>query len=83
MTSHPWLRALFISAFLATLPVMVSGQTVPRDDAVAVEFFEKRVRPILVNNCYNCHSANTNAKSGLRVDDRNGLIQGGSKGAAI
>ena len=31
-------------------------------------FFEKKVRPVLVDNCYNCHSANTNARGGLRVD---------------
>ncbi|MCE9607320.1 MAG: PSD1 and planctomycete cytochrome C domain-containing protein [Planctomycetia bacterium] len=48
-----------------------------------VEFFEKRIRPILVDNCYNCHSADTNSRGGLRVDDRNGLINGGEHGAAI
>ena len=49
----------------------------------AVEFFEKKVRPILVESCYNCHSANTNAKGDLRVDDRNGLITGGNNGPAV
>src|SRR5258706_11517416 len=55
------------------------------DDAApgGIEFFEKKVRPLLVDNCYNCHSANTNAKGGLRVDDRNGLLQGGNSGAAV
>jgi Protein of unknown function (DUF1553)/Protein of unknown function (DUF1549)/Planctomycete cytochrome C len=48
-----------------------------------VEFFEKKVRPLLVDNCYICHSADTNSKGGLRVDDRNGLIQGGSSGPAV
>ena len=38
---------------------------------------------MLVDNCYNCHSANTNAKGGLRVDDRNGLLQGGDSGPAV
>ena len=50
-------------------------------DVESVEFFEKKVRPLLVDNCYNCHSANTNAKGGLRVDDRNGLLQGGEQRA--
>jgi hypothetical protein len=53
------------------------------DDARLIEFFEKKVRPILVTNCYNCHSANTNAKGGLRVDDRTGLLTGGSSGPAV
>jgi cytochrome c553 len=48
-----------------------------------IEFFEKRVRPVLVNNCYTCHSASTNAKGGLRVDDRHGLLQGGGSGPAV
>ncbi|WP_435009265.1 PSD1 and planctomycete cytochrome C domain-containing protein [Tundrisphaera lichenicola] len=59
------------------------GQPEPPDDPSAVEFFEKKVRPLLVENCYNCHSANTNAKGDLRVDDRNGLLQGGSSGPAV
>ena len=55
----------------------VHGQTAPRDEASAIEFFEKKVRPFLVKNCYNCHSADTNRAGGLRVDDRNGLLHGG------
>jgi cytochrome c553 len=53
------------------------------NDAAAVEFFEKRVRPLLVANCYTCHSADTNSRGGLRVDDRNGLLTGGSRGPAV
>ncbi len=34
-------------------------------------------------NCYTCHSADTNSKGGLRVDDRNGLLVGGSRGPAV
>jgi cytochrome c553 len=49
----------------------------------AIEYFEKHVRPILVNNCYSCHSANTKAMANLRVDDRNGLIDGGGRGPAV
>ncbi len=50
---------------------------------VALEFFEKKIRPLFVDNCYNCHSANTNAKGGLRVDDRGGLLAGGDNGPVI
>jgi hypothetical protein len=75
---------VFLSfALITALPLVVSGQTAARDEAARVEFFEKKVRPVLVNNCYNCHSANTNAKGGLRVDDRNGLIHGGTRGPAV
>jgi hypothetical protein len=46
-------------------------------------FFENKVRPILVNNCYACHSADTKPAGGLRVDDRNGLLRGGETGPAV
>ncbi|MBC7854557.1 MAG: PSD1 domain-containing protein [Pirellulaceae bacterium] len=53
------------------------------EDATNIEFFEKKIRPILVANCHTCHSAETNSKGGLRVDDRNGLISGGGRGSAV
>jgi hypothetical protein len=68
---------------LAGLPATVWGQSVSAEDAAKVEFFEKQVRPLLASNCYNCHSANTNAKSGLRLDDRNGILAGGNRGPAM
>ena len=48
-----------------------------------IDFFERKVRPVLANNCNNCHSANTKASANLRVDDRNGLVKGGNRGPAI
>src|SRR5580693_5844639 len=69
-------------AILNAAATAVSAQTPSRHDA-AVEFFEKKVRPVLVDNCYTCHSANTNSKGGLRVDDRNGLLHGGNSGPAV
>ncbi|MBX5495284.1 MAG: hypothetical protein IRZ15_08100, partial [Bryobacteraceae bacterium] len=48
-----------------------------------IEFFEKKVRPVLVNKCYACHSAETKPAGGLRVDDRNGLLRGGESGPAV
>ena len=49
--------------------------------AQASDFFENKVRPILANNCYACH---TSAEmGGLRVDSRERLLQGGTSGAAI
>ncbi len=53
------------------------------DQATKVEFFEKKIRPILANHCHACHSADTNAKGGLRIDDRNGLLAGGNLGPAV
>ena len=46
-----------------------------------IEFFESRIRPILANNCYSCHSENK--LGGLRVDSRVALLAGGKSGPAI
>ncbi len=51
--------------------------------AQSLEFFESKIRPLLVDNCYTCHSAATKPSGGLRVDDRNGLLAGGDRGAAV
>src|SRR6516225_6317380 len=75
-------NSLAVGAALSA-PVLVLGQPPANDDAKRVEFFEKKIRPLLANNCYNCHSANTNSQGGLRVDDRNGLLQGGGRGPAV
>ncbi len=73
---------VFLSIVLFALPGPLFGGSTDEDSA-AVDFFEKKVRPLLVQNCYSCHSADTNAKGGLRVDDRNGLIEGGQSGPAV
>jgi hypothetical protein len=46
------------------------------------EFFEKKVRPILANNCTNCHGA-AKQKGGLRLDTKAHFAQGGDNGPAI
>ena len=76
-------RQLIAMVLIAVGPAVASAQTPISPDASKVEYFERHVRPLLVDNCYNCHSANTNAKGGLRVDDRNGLTQGGNGGPAV
>ncbi len=45
------------------------------------DFFELRIRPLLVEKCYNCHSET--ASSGLKVNSRQALIQGGTLGPAV
>ena len=49
--------------------------------AIGSDFFETRVRPVLVDRCGACHGEN--AASGLRVDSLAGLLKGGKRGPAI
>jgi len=52
-----------------------------------IEFFEKRIRPVLVEHCYQCHSAEAarakRLKAELRLDSRAGMQRGGASGPAI
>ncbi|MCE9531855.1 MAG: DUF1549 domain-containing protein [Planctomycetes bacterium] len=52
--------------------------------AEQIAFFEKSIRPVLLKECYSCHSANAEKlKGGLRVDTSAGLRQGGDTGPAL
>jgi hypothetical protein len=54
------------------------------DDRSTLEHFEKRIRPVLVTECYDCHSAAAKeVKGGLLVDHREGLRRGGDSGPAL
>ena len=49
-----------------------------------IDFFETRVRPVLAENCYACHSSQApQVMSGLRLDTRDALLQGGDRGPAL
>ncbi len=49
-----------------------------------IEFFEKKIRPVLANQCYECHSAKAeSAEGGLVLDSREGIRRGGESGHAV
>ena len=53
-------------------------------DPEAVKFFEQRVRPVLAENCYECHSSRAKNVGGqLLLDTRDRRIAGGESGQAI
>src|SRR2546427_758094 len=69
-------RSLVVALFVGT---GVLGWT--QSASEKAEFFEARIRPVLANNCYTCH---TDSKlGGLRVDSRVALLEGGKSGAVI
>lgn len=67
-----------ITSMFAIVVSSASVLAAEQDDA----FFEKRVRPLLIQHCYECHDENTQ-ESGLRVDSLQALLQGGERGPAI
>ncbi len=48
-----------------------------------IEFFESRIRPILAQDCYECHSTAGKQKGGLNLDHRNAWQAGGDSGPII
>ena len=49
-----------------------------------LEFFEREIRPLLVEHCYECHSGKSSRlKAGLLLDSRQGMLKGGDSGPAI
>jgi len=72
-----------LTARLLTAAAVAAPAAAVADDAAKLAFFEKKVRPMLVQHCAACHSAETNPKGGLRVDDHRGLLIGGNTGPAV
>jgi hypothetical protein len=73
--------ALLLAIWVAT-GASVSAFAGTSDEGI--EFFEARIRPLLVKNCYECHSARSKIVQGkLRLDSRDALRRGGASGAAL
>jgi uncharacterized membrane protein len=57
---------------------------VAQPSAADLAFFETKVRPVLVERCYKCHSAQDGKdKGGLTVDGRAALLKGGDNGPSV
>ncbi len=74
------LAALWLAA-LGGFPEPAKTAT-PTDDQI--EFFESKVRPVLSEHCYSCHSSQVETPfAGLRLDSREAILKGGDSGPAI
>jgi hypothetical protein len=75
------------SRLVAPLAILAAGTALAADGAPQfnrehVPFFEQQVRPLLEQNCHQCHSG-SKPKGGLRLDWRGGVLKGGESGAAV
>jgi len=79
------MKSLLLLLFLLILAgntVLLSQET--KLSAEQVAFFESKIRPVLVDACYECHSnEGGRIKSGLALDSREGLRLGGDSGPSI
>ncbi|HND55593.1 MAG TPA: DUF1549 domain-containing protein, partial [Pirellulaceae bacterium] len=75
---------VFSSSFLS--PLCDSPQAAAAEDASdeGVMYFERHVRPLLIEHCYKCHSARDDKRQGgLVLDSRNGWMKGGEQGPSV
>src|SRR5258708_7709516 len=64
--------------------VALTAATMSAADQDGAALFETKIRPLLSQQCLACHSASSNpVMGGLRLDSRDALLHGGSRGAAI
>jgi hypothetical protein len=74
----------FVVATVLTTVTAFAAPPKPKLSKEGVDFFEKKIRPILVHNCYECHSGDAaKAKGHLLLDSAEGLHKGGDSGAVI
>jgi hypothetical protein len=83
MKTNPISALLLLAALLAPLPASGAPQEQPLDPE-GLELFERRIRPLLVDQCYSCHSPSAKSvKGGLLLDTRANLLKGGDTGPAL
>jgi len=81
--SRPFRHYFTAFAYLCLLAVGGEGFAA-EPTASGLAFFEKKIRPVLVEHCYKCHSASSEkVKGGLLLDTREGIRKGGESGHAV
>jgi hypothetical protein len=75
------LSALVVLIFFASSAI-ADERAAPTKEQL--DFFETKIRPVLVEQCYKCHAAEAKIiKGGLRLDSRDGLLKGGDTGPSV
>ena len=73
-----------IRRILVGLAVFVTASTPLFAQTPEIEFFEAKIRPVLVQKCYGCHNSKMAAPKGnLVLDTKEGLLKGGVSGPVI
>ncbi len=72
---------------LSVLPTLFFFCIIPQTaqpNQKQIEFFESKIRPLLAENCYQCHSARAKTLfANLHLDSRAGMLKGGDRGPAM
>jgi len=77
------------TSFLGFCLMVVSAEerkvTMAKPTSEQITFFESKVRPVLVDNCFRCHGGDLKKepKAGLTLTTLKGMLQGGDSGPAL
>ena len=71
------------TVFIFLLTFLNIGHANNLSDAEKVEFFDSQVKPILEQNCFQCHGGEAEVKGGLQLTSREKILEGGDYGAAV
>ncbi len=82
---HPPARHVLRSTLVGLIALsLIAVRALHADEAVDESYFERHIRPLLVEHCYECHSATSDSLGGnLRLDSQKGWEVGGDGGPAI
>lgn len=83
LRDQPGMKTAGMKKLLFFISFLSSGHLIAAPTPQQLDFFESRIRPILAQECYECHSAATKQKGGLVLDSRPGWQAGGDSGDAI
>ena len=75
------MRQIFNTVLLSLSLVSFCLNAAPTTEQV--EFFEKKIRPVLAEHCYECHNSSGKEKGGLVLDWAGGLAEGGDSGSLL
>jgi mono/diheme cytochrome c family protein len=73
--------AIAIAGTCALLVSAAQSEKPPASTPAQVEFFDAKIRPVLMDTCGECHLEDE--EGGLRVDSREALVKGGENGPAV
>lgn len=86
-TSFRWVAGCWLAlatGWLTTAHALAADASANAPTPEQLEFFEAKIRPVLVAHCYECHSAKSPTPRGnMRLDTREALLKGGDSGPAI
>src|SRR4051812_2626556 len=84
MSPHGWLHKCWIAGAATLVLLSLRPARGAESAQPGMSFFEEKIRPVLVESCYKCHSEKaTKIKGGLRLDSKELAFKGGDNGVAI